>query len=179
MNFFMSKKSLMLSVTLAAFIAVLYFQPKMTLLPSPDIHVPSSPWRAAVRRVNKKVRTLIIKKEVVEKLPPADLMTLHLKSNVHDYNYIFSGQTFCGQQPCAAKVEILVDSSRNPNMHRTIQTMNDGSYWLQVPITETTQEQVDWKILAQSIDGEKADMHGRRILMDDNVVSVEANLNLH
>ena len=108
-----------------------------------------------------------------------DFNSLHLNSNLHEYNIIFSGQIFCGKQPCAAELDLQSNTPRNEKVHRIVQTMDDGNFWVQVPLTENMQEHIDWKVSAHNADGLSAETHGRDILSEDLIVNVESRLTLH
>ena len=157
MNVLASKKYLFLGLALSMLIVILQYRPMPRIpvasySPSPVAAPAPSPLRAAVHRVHKKIMTLTAPPAPKVVATPAE--ALRLEPNVRQYNYLFSGQTLCGPQSCPATLEIFVESPRNPDLHRTIETMADGTFWFQVPVTETSQEQVDWKITAHTRDGQ-------------------------
>jgi len=180
MNLLASRKYLLPGLALSMLIVILRYRPMARIPAAPySPAIAPAPLRVAVRRVHKKVMAMIAPPQAVKTASPSvELVALQLESNAREYNYIFSGQTLCGPHSCPSTLELSMQSPRNPDMHRTVETMTDGSFWFQVPVTEISKEQVDWKIVAHTLDGQTADMHGREILTDDPAVLVEANLTL-
>ena len=53
------------------------------------------------------------------------------------------------QEPCqATEVKISLDTDRNPHVERSAAVQPDGTYELQVSLTELPHERVDWKVSA-------------------------------
>lgn len=114
----------------------------------------------------------------VAKSEPADFISLHLNSNLIEFNMIFAGQVHCGTQPCPADLDLTVNTTRNQDLHRVIHTMDDGNFILQLPVTEGMHEPADWRISATNPAGRIAEAHGRNLL-EDSVISIDVSLNVH
>ncbi len=177
MNIQSQRKYWAIGLLLSMLLFVLQFHAVRLSNPTPD-SVTSTPALAVVTPVARRHKTVLKKSAPgIAKTPEAqDFFSLHLKSNLRDYNYILSGRVLCGTTPCPATMDLTLDTSLNPNMRRTFETMNDGTYFLQVPITEVAEEQVDWRVSAHNSDAQMGETHGRHILTEDAVVAVEANL---
>jgi hypothetical protein len=136
---------------------------------------------AAKRHANVKRKIHAIRVQLTRKIEAKvkDFNSVHLNSNLHDFNIIFSGQVLCGIQPCPAELEITGTTPRNDKIRRVIKTMEDGNYWIQVPVNEVMNEHIDWKVMARNADGLVGETHGRDILSDDSAVSIDAPLTLH
>ena len=100
--------------------------------------VPASiPVRHAPVRI-KKILKNSIKTEPVkiveEKADAVDFNSYHLNPALYDYVTVFFRSKFCAAgTPCSADIDITITTSRNANIHRTIQTTEDGDFLLQIP----------------------------------------------
>ena len=135
--------------------------------------------KPVAKAIPHPVKAPITHSEAVITTHPMDINSLHLNTNLKEYNVIFAGHVLCKQGPCQAELDIKMSTVRNENMHRVIPTMEDGNFWVQIPVTENMNEHIDWKITARFEDDRTAEAHGRDILSEDAVVSIDAPITLH
>ncbi len=134
-------------------------------------------WHHARVRRPPTIRTNHVAKLKLSK-PSVEVSFVHMNSNVHEYNVIYAGHILCNGRPCQAELDLVSNTTRNENIHRITQTMEDGNFWVQVPLSETMPDHVDWKIMAHNADGRIGEAHGRSILSEDAVVAIDSTVSL-
>ena len=82
------------------------------------------------------------------------------------------------EAPCAAQVEIALNSQQNVQIMQVTPTEPDGSFQTNVDFKEFPTEHLDWQLRVQSADGLTARREGRFILSDDTNPEVEQTLAL-
>ena len=102
----------------------------------------------------------------------------NLHSTLREYTYVFTGKVACRTEPCAAEIQVVLNTDQNPDVRKTATTLPDGSYSVEISIKDYMHEGIDWKLTAQYQGSEVVDAHGRQILMDDPTVTVENSLQL-
>ena len=108
-------------------------------------------------------------------LPEKTRTTVPMYGNARSYTFVFSGQATCMGQPCAASVEVRMESSAG-RLVRRMTTDPDGHYTLSVSVMGEPDEVLNWEIHALAPNLEKADLEGRQILLSETSVNLDAPL---
>lgn len=92
------------------------------------------------------------------------------------FTYIFLGRVICGDKPCPAEVELIVNTADNPDKHFRASVDDTGAFRISVSFWEDPQQQIEWRLTARTPDWMIGEVHGRRILLDDGIVTVDEQL---
>jgi hypothetical protein len=107
-----------------------------------------------------------------------DFNGLPLRSTARDYRVHLSGQVAGNEALRATELELTLLTDRNTEIHRLVAVQPNGSFDLQIPLTEYQQAQMDWHLVARRGGVVVTEARGRRILTTESDVDVEAPLAL-
>ena len=156
----------------------------MILAPQTTSHVPPITRHHILGRllkhatIHRHVRPIRTEAPALTIAPASDFNHLYLQSYVREYRVVFSGVVTCGGMPCAASIELSLNSAQNPDLHRKAHTSGDGHYEILIPLSENIHEHIDWKLTVDNGRSDVNEIHGRQILTDDANLSVEDNFSL-
>lgn len=126
---------------------------------------------------NKPVATLGMKSRVTgSRVVIKELTGARLNRFGRKYTVSMSGRATCKGEPCAASIDLYVETLHNSNLRKSVTATADGFFSVEIRLTETVQEGLDWKMVASAPDLSQLETSGHRILVDEDVVSIESNL---
>ena len=184
MNIREHSKYLLAGLVIAMMLLVLHLKPETDPVPLgyiPLQAVQRGPSRHLMALMHKAqsaetsaVAPLIRKRAMTEE----ELRELGLRSLMRHFTYVYNGKVLCGQVPCPADLELVIDTTHHPDTHLHAQTQPDGSYSIQVSMLEDPHDQIDWRLTARGCDWSTDEMHGRHILEDDPNITITNSLHL-
>ncbi len=178
MNTTLTRKFLFLGLLLSMFLLLARMKPWTVSPASPVNAAPApAPLQPRLAVIHQTPVKSLVKKMAASK-PIMELNRALLRSYARDYNIIFSGQIRCGEDPCAAHLDLVINTTRNANLRKAIETSEDGNYWFQVPLQELPREQMSWVFTARTAQGLSDEVRGHQILVEDSVVPIPNTLHL-
>jgi hypothetical protein len=110
--------------------------------------------------------------------PVRELNNAHLQSYARDYMVTISGTATCAGKPCAADIDLSIETATHPATDRHATSAPDGQFQIPLTLHDYQHEQIDWHITAQAPGFKIAELRGRQILMDESMIAVDAVLAL-
>jgi hypothetical protein len=115
--------------------------------------------------------------QIMQEQPiPAD--SFLLRSGLHEFHYIFSGQVTCGNTPCAADLHISLQSDHNEDLKQIVSTGPDGRFACKMTFRENLHQSLDWRVMVYTPNTYPVELRGRQILMDDDDLIIEKAIQL-